>query len=134
LIPGRRPLGLQWTYDPVDAFGHIAGVELSLGPGWALSVDVVVLEVNSTIRRVIMPGNARSDFVKVADDTFANSTDSRWAGALLTVPDVVTPKGRILELKPNTPSGAAAGARQFAAHEQQLGMRGRVIFYQPSER
>jgi hypothetical protein len=47
------------------------------------------------------------------------------------IPDVVTPNGRILELKPNTPSGAAAGARQIATYEEQLGMPGRVIFYEP---
>lgn len=47
------------------------------------------------------------------------------------IPDVVTPNGRILELKPNTPSGAAAGARQIANCEEQLGMPGRVIFYEP---
>ena len=46
-------------------------------------------------------------------------------------PDVVTPNGRILELKPNTPSGRAAGARQIRNYQQQLGMRGRVIYYDP---
>jgi hypothetical protein len=46
-------------------------------------------------------------------------------------PDVVTPSGRILELKPNTPSGRAAGARQIGIYEQQLGMPGRVIYYDP---
>jgi RHS repeat-associated protein len=47
-------------------------------------------------------------------------------------PDVVTPNGRILELKPNTPSGHAAGARQIKIYEDQLGMPGRVIYYEPS--
>lgn len=46
-------------------------------------------------------------------------------------PDVVTPNGRILELKPNTPSGRAAGSRQIRIYEEQLGMRGRVIYYKP---
>jgi hypothetical protein len=46
-------------------------------------------------------------------------------------PDVVTPGGHILELKPNTPSGRAAGARQIKIYEEQLGMRGRVIYYEP---
>lgn len=46
-------------------------------------------------------------------------------------PDVVTPNGRILELKPNTPSGRAAGARQIRNYEEQLGMPGRVIYYDP---
>jgi RHS repeat-associated protein len=47
-------------------------------------------------------------------------------------PDVVTANGRILELKPNTPSGRAAGARQISIYEDQLGMPGRVIYYDPS--
>jgi RHS repeat-associated protein len=46
-------------------------------------------------------------------------------------PDVVTPNGRILELKPNTPSGRAVGARQIGIYEEQLGMPGRVIYYDP---
>jgi len=46
-------------------------------------------------------------------------------------PDVVTPNNRILELKPNTPSGRAAGARQIQNYEEQLGMPGRVIYYDP---
>jgi hypothetical protein len=46
-------------------------------------------------------------------------------------PDVVTPGGHILELKPNTPSGRAAGARQIQNYEEQLGMPGRVIYYEP---
>ena len=46
-------------------------------------------------------------------------------------PDVVTPNGRILELKPNTPSGRAAGARQIRKYEEQLEMPGRVIYYNP---
>ncbi len=44
-------------------------------------------------------------------------------------PDVVTPSGRILELKPNTPSGRSAGARQIKKYEEQLGMPARVIYY-----
>ena len=37
----------------------------------------------------------------------------------------------ILELKPNTSSGRRAGARQIRIYEEQLGMRGRVIYYEP---
>jgi len=46
-------------------------------------------------------------------------------------PDVVTPNNRFLELKPNTPSGRAAGRRQAARYREQLGMNGRVIYYNP---
>jgi RHS repeat-associated protein len=46
-------------------------------------------------------------------------------------PDVVTPGNHILEYKPNTPSGRAAGRRQIQKYERQLEMRGRVIYYDP---
>ncbi len=45
-------------------------------------------------------------------------------------PDVVTPRGRIMELKPNTPSGKAAGARQTGNYSVQLGAPARTITYQ----
>jgi RHS repeat-associated protein len=46
-------------------------------------------------------------------------------------PDVVTPSGKILELKPNTPSGRAAGKAQLKRYKKQLGMDGKVIYYNP---
>jgi RHS repeat-associated protein len=52
--------------------------------------------------------------------------DGRWYR-----PDVVTPKGRIIELKPRTPSGIYQGQRQLANYEEQLGMRGRLLYYEP---
>jgi RHS repeat-associated protein len=58
-------------------------------------------------------------------------SEPRLVGAdgRVQIPDVVTPSGRILELKPNTPSGRAAGLRQVMRYEEQLGMPGRVIHY-----
>lgn len=46
-------------------------------------------------------------------------------------PDVITPGGRFLELKPNTPSGRAAGQRQAKRYREQLRVEGRVIYYDP---
>jgi hypothetical protein len=46
-------------------------------------------------------------------------------------PDGLTPRGYILELKPNTPSGRAAGASQMKNYQEQLGVKGRVIYYDP---
>jgi len=43
----------------------------------------------------------------------------------------VTPNGRILELKPNAPPGRAAELRLSRNYEEQLGMPGRVIYYDP---
>lgn len=44
-------------------------------------------------------------------------------------PDIVTLRGHIIELKPNTPSGRSGGRRQVAKYEAQTGLRGRVISY-----
>ena len=38
---------------------------------------------------------------------------------------------RFMELKPNTPSGRATGARQAKRYREQLGMKGKVIYYDP---
>jgi RHS repeat-associated protein len=46
-------------------------------------------------------------------------------------PDVVTPRGRIMELKPKTPSGQAKGARQTRNYRTQLGAPARTITYRP---
>lgn len=46
-------------------------------------------------------------------------------------PDIVTPSGHILEYKPNTPTGRIAGEQQIKNYQDQLGMRGRVIYYDP---
>ena len=46
-------------------------------------------------------------------------------------PDVVTPRGRIMELKPNTPSGRAAGTRQANNYRKQLERPARPIYYRP---
>ncbi len=46
-------------------------------------------------------------------------------------PDVVTPRGRVMELKPNTPSGRASGARQTRNYSAQLGAPARTITYRP---
>lgn len=46
-------------------------------------------------------------------------------------PDAVTPSGRPLEYKPNTPTGREAGRRQLETQERAAGKRGRVIYYEP---
>ncbi|WP_437565852.1 RHS repeat-associated core domain-containing protein [Sorangium sp. So ce542] len=49
----------------------------------------------------------------------------------IVVPDAVTPKGHPIELKPNTPSGRAAGRRQMTRYERATGKKGRIIYYDP---
>lgn len=45
-------------------------------------------------------------------------------------PDVITPSGKIIELKPNTPSGRRQGARQLARYiKSGIAKKGRLIFY-----
>nr|WP_027672599.1 RHS repeat-associated core domain-containing protein [Rheinheimera baltica] len=46
-------------------------------------------------------------------------------------PDALTPSGRPVELKPNTPSGWRQGAKQIKKYKQATGTNGRVIYYNP---
>jgi hypothetical protein len=47
-------------------------------------------------------------------------------------PDALTRNGNPIELKPNTPSGRAAGKRQMKKYEAASnGKKGRVIYYDP---
>lgn len=46
-------------------------------------------------------------------------------------PDAIDPKGRPIELKPDTPSGRAAGARQIEKYKNASKTNGRVIYYKP---
>ena len=49
-------------------------------------------------------------------------------------PDVVTRAGKPVELKPNTSSGRAQGARQLPKYERATGKKGRVIYYEPKKK
>lgn len=84
ILPGRVPAVIHRTYNPNDPVGFIRGFQFGLGPGWALSVDVIVLEVNDSLRRIILPGNSRFDFVRQANGTFVESTNRRFGGAVLS--------------------------------------------------
>jgi YD repeat-containing protein len=84
VLPGRFPIVFHRTYNPIEPFGGIAGFELGLGRGWALSLDVVLLEGTSSLRTLILPGNSRFAFPQQAPGTFVNTTHPRFAGAVLT--------------------------------------------------
>jgi hypothetical protein len=47
------------------------------------------------------------------------------------IPDARTPNGNPIELKPNTPSGRAAGKRQMKKYEAAAKKKGRVLYYDP---
>ena len=84
VLPGRLPAVVQRTYNPADPFA-IKGFTLGLGPSWALSVDIVLLETSAALRTIILPGNARYDFAQLGPGTFANTTAPQFTGALLTI-------------------------------------------------
>ena len=46
-------------------------------------------------------------------------------------PDAVSPSGKPVELKPNSPSGRRQGRRQLPAQERATGKKGRVVYYDP---
>lgn len=47
------------------------------------------------------------------------------------IPDALSPSGKPVELKPNTPTGKAQGARQLVKYERATGQKGRVVYYTP---
>jgi RHS repeat-associated protein len=57
----------------------------------------------------------------------------RGANGDIYKPDIVTPRGYILELKPFSPSGIRAGVSQTKTYEEQLAMPSRVLYYDPLE-
>jgi RHS repeat-associated protein len=83
VLPGRLPAILRRSYNPLDPFGRIAGFELATGPGWTLSIDVVLLQESPSLRRLVLPGNARFAFVLQPDGTSINTTFPDLAGAIL---------------------------------------------------
>ncbi|WP_229794358.1 RHS repeat-associated core domain-containing protein, partial [Arenicella chitinivorans] len=46
-------------------------------------------------------------------------------------PDALTPSGRPVELKPNTPTGRRQGEGQIKKYKEATGKNGRVIYYDP---
>jgi YD repeat-containing protein len=125
VLPGRIPAVIHRTYNPLDPFGGIAGFELGLGPGWALSVEVVLQAETSSLRRLILPGNARFAFFLQRDGTFANTTNRHFAGAVLTTE---TGDGHTLRLKDGTiwhftPSASIAGLSLLGEQTDRNGNR-----------
>jgi len=47
------------------------------------------------------------------------------------IPDALSPSGRPVELKPNTPSGIRQGKRQLKKYEEVTGKKGRLVLYPP---
>ncbi len=87
VLPGRLPLALSRIFNPYDAFNKIGSFPAPLGVGWMLSVDVVLLQENVNIYRLILPGNTRLQFNKQPNGTFLNASGFRlpeFVGAVLS--------------------------------------------------
>ena len=106
VLPGRMPVAIHRTCNPLDPFGGIAGFQLGFGPGWALSTEVVLQEETPFLRRLILPGNARFAFVLQGANSFINTTERRFAGAVLTADGQ---GGHTLRLKDGTVRRFASG-------------------------
>ena len=106
VLPGRLPALVRRSYNPLDPFGRVAGFELATGPGWTLTIDVVLLEESPSLRRLILPGNSRFAFALQPDGTFTNTTFPDFAGAVLRAqPD----SGHTLRFKDGTTWRFATG-------------------------
>ena len=46
-------------------------------------------------------------------------------------PDALSPSGKPVELKPDTPTGRKAGRYQLKKYERAAGKKGRVVYYEP---
>jgi len=68
---------------------------------------------------------------KVKGKKWDSETSIRGPNGELLRPDAIDPKGRPVELKPNTPSGRAQGKRQIQKYKNATGTNGRVVYYDP---
>lgn len=130
-----------------------AGVEVAVGSkgASALTRAKTAANVVSTVDEVAAVGKgaanpkvaaainrgkqAHADFSQKAAakgwDVTPRLTDPKTGKTV--IPDAITPGGHPIELKPNTPSGRAQGARQLPKYERATGSNGRVIYYDPKK-
>lgn len=76
---GHTPVETGRNYNPIDAFGNIGGTEGSIGYGWALDHDAMLL-AGSTVR-LVLPGNVHHVFAPEADGSLRNRTEPAFDGA-----------------------------------------------------
>jgi RHS repeat-associated protein len=84
VLPGRMPVTVARSYHPLDPFRQFPSFPEPLGPGWALSFDVVLEPLSDDLLRLILPGNARLDLFRQPDGAFRNTRDPFLAGAVAT--------------------------------------------------
>ncbi|MGK9126705.1 DUF6443 domain-containing protein [Olivibacter sp. SA151] len=105
-----------------EAVKDVAKVEKAAAKGAA----------NPVVSKAINRGKAaHSEFTEKAKakgwDTNVRMTDPKTGKTVIA--DAVTKSGHPVELKPNTPSGQAKGAKQLPKYERATGENGRVIYY-----
>jgi RHS repeat-associated protein len=80
---GLVPIDTGMSYNPVDAFNGRAGTFGSLGLGWTLDYDVVLLPFDGPQKRVVMPGARFFNFVDDGAGIYRNSDSALFDGALM---------------------------------------------------
>jgi RHS repeat-associated protein len=86
---------------------------------------------NPKVRETLGRGlQAHQEFAEKVRQKAGWQSETRIEGTRLR-PDAIDPKGRPIELKPNTPSGRALGARQIEKYKAATHSNGRVIYYNP---
>lgn len=76
---GHTPVETGRNYNPIDAFNNIGGTEGSIGYGWTLDYDAMLLAGNTV--RLVMPGNVHHVFAPEADGSLRNRTEPAFDGA-----------------------------------------------------
>ena len=147
----RAILGFLGVDDLINAIGDLGNKKVSI-PGKAINVAHAVLNLatiegegerepnigkgtaNPKILEAIKNGNAEhADFTAKANakgwKTNVTMVDPKTGKTVRA--DAVTPSGKPVELKPNTPSGQKKGAGQLPKYERATGNKGRVVYYKP---
>jgi YD repeat-containing protein len=85
---GLTPISTGMTYNPVDAFGNIAGTAGSVGLGWMLDYDIAFLPFSGPQKRLVMPSNNRVNFVDDGTGAYRPVNDPRFDGATIRATDL----------------------------------------------
>jgi len=90
---------------------------------------------NPKVQEAIKKGNkAHAEFKdKVKNKPGWKSEPNVGKNGDVLRPDALSPSGKPVEYKPNTPSGKAKGKSQLKKYEKATGEKGRVIYYDPSK-
>jgi RHS repeat-associated protein len=109
--------------------------------------DLAGIAVGQAIRKGVRTSAAReaAEIGRRAHKEFARRVRAKQAqgwrpeptikkpGGKTLRPDAISPSGRPVELKPDTPTGRARGSRQIKKYEEILGKKGRVVYYDPPD-